>query len=520
MQHTDHTQLQARLDRLEQAVHSRTRELAASEERYRELIEDLPEIVFALDAAGCVIQLNRAGRSRLGIHEAELPGLRLNEVLPDLQRRKAATFFKRLARTRRTGKLEVLFRDRDGEEFPVQLLVKPVLQDGQILGYRGLARDIARQQARERHLTRYASRVEHREQQIQELISEAIYVTDHQGRFTFVNGRMAALLGVAAEQAPGRAFGDFLPLECALRLAEDFQQRMAGAAAQPFEISLPDTADKPRLLEVNTSILKEDDRPVGVVGVARDITSRRTLENQLAQATRLASLGQFASGIAHEINNPLGLVSGYAEELQCLLEELPGLTDSPESRLLRQGLATIQEQAYRCKYITDNLLAFARRNRICLEQTDLGELVRERLAFFVDSGMTRGIEVQLTITEPSPQVQTDPTLCGQVLLNLLKNACDALQGQGRIEVTLDYRDDRPVLTVADNGKGIPTKVMDKIFDPFFTTKAPGKGTGLGLSICYGIVSELRGRLDCGNRPEGGAWFAVSLPATQAETQAR
>lgn len=513
MHHSDSEHLDPRLDCVEQTSPSRTPEFVTTEECYRDLIEDLPEIVFALDAEGFVIKLNFAGRTRLGISEARLADLSFKALLPTHQQRKALAFFSRLARTLRTGKLDVLFRDQNGEEFPVQLLIKPVHQEGRVLGYRGVARDITRQQARERRLTRYASRVEHREQQIQELINEAIYVTDSRGCFKFVNGQMAALLGVAAEQAMGRTFGDFLPLECALQLAEDFQQRMAGTAAKPFEIHLPDTTDEQRLLEINTSILKEDDQPVGVVGVARDITMRRTMENQLAQASRLASLGQFASGIAHEINNPLGLVSGYAEELLCLLETLPELTDSPEARLLQQGLATIQEQAYRCKYITDNLLAFARRNRISLEQTDLGELVRERLAFLVDSGMTRGIEVQLTLADPSPSVQTDPTLCGQVLLNLLKNACDSLRGQGRIEISVGYRNGCPVMTVADNGSGIPPKIRDKIFDPFFTTKPPGQGTGLGLSICYGIVSELHGRLDFGNRPEGGAWFTMTLPST-------
>lgn len=400
-----------RINLLEGKVYERTRELEASEERYRSLIEDLPEMVFALHVSGRLVQLNKAGRARLGITPEQLPSLRLKDLVLPEYRSQAGNFLKRIAGARTATSLDVVMRDAAGRPVPMRLQIEPVMKDGRIVGYSGLAIDISVQQERERQLTEYAASLEHRQQQM--------------------------------------------------------------------------------------------------------ITARREMERQLAQANRLSALGQFASGIAHEINNPLGLVSGFAEELQALMEQIPGAAGNPDFAVLREGLTTIQEQAQRCKAITDNLLLFSRRQAVPLEPVELAAFVRERLASHAALGLTRGLAVVCEIDGPLPPVASNPTLLDQVLQNLLKNARDAMDGRGQVVVAL-----RPVpggvsLEVCDEGPGLPAGVIDRVFDPFFTTKAPGRGTGLGLSICYGIMSELGGRIECANRPQGGACFHLFLPAHDA-----
>lgn len=374
---------------LEHRVKERTSALAASESRYRDLVDNLPEMVFSLDAEGRLVHLNRAGRDRLGLHSAPA-NLPLGKTMSLRDRRRVARFLKRMGRQRSDGSLEVTLQTSHGEEMPVQLQISPVIDGETLAGFRGLAVDISTRHARERQLAEYA----------------------------------------------------------------------------------------------------------------------HSLESQLQQASRLAGLGQFASGIAHEINNPMGLISGYAEELIDLLEELPNRSELGK---LRRGLATIQEQAYRCRYITQNLLSFAREQVVNPEPTDLTELVHSRIAFFGNRVLSRGVEVSLKVEGEVPVARVDPVLCGQVLLNLLKNAEEAMAGPGRIVVGLTTQRDRVRIEVADTGPGIPPEILDKVFDPFFTTKGPDKGSGLGLSICYGIVRSLGGTLTCGNRPQGGAWFRVSLP---------
>jgi len=505
---------------LETKVYERTRELEASEQRYRDLIEDLPEMVFALQASGRMVQLNKAGRARLGVSAEEVQTLLLRDLVLPEYRARATTFLKKISRRRTATKLDVVMSDSAGREFPVQLQVEPVLKDGKIVGYSGLAVDIAARKERERTLSEYASRLEHREQQIQEIISDGVYILDLNGRISFLNARMADLLGVVATEAVGRSCGELMGEAAALRVDSDFQRRMRGGANVPFEITLPRGESRSCLLEVSTAVLSAKGQPEGVIGVARDITARREMERQLAQATRLSALGEFASGIAHEINNPLGLVSGFAEELQCLLEAIPGADALPNMAVLRRGLTTIQQQAQRCKSITDNLLLFSRQQAAPLEPLDLAEFVRDRLDTYRDLGLTRGLQIEESIGSDLPLVCSNPTLFDQVLLNLLKNARDAMDGQGRVRVRMWRTDTSLDLEVADEGPGLPPGVIDHVFDPFFTTKAPGRGTGLGLSICYGIMQELRGTIACGNRPEGGAWFRVSVGLDPTEMEAR
>lgn len=397
-----------RINLLEGKVYERTRELEASEQRYRNLIEDLPEMVFALHVSGRMVQLNKAGRTRLGITPDQLPELRLKDLVLPEYRNQAASFLKRIAGARTTTSLDVVMRDASGRPVPMRLQVEPVLKDGRIVGYSGLAIDISVQQERERKLTEYAARLENREQQM--------------------------------------------------------------------------------------------------------IAARREMERQLAQANRLSALGQFASGIAHEINNPLGLVSGFAEELQALMAQIPGAAGNPDFAVLRQGLTTIQEQAQRCKAITDNLLLFSRKQAVPVEPVDIAAFLRERLDAHAALGLTRGLEIACDIAAGLPPVASNPMLLDQVLQNLLKNARDAMNGSGAVFLALQAAAGGVLLEVCDEGPGLPAGVIDRVFDPFFTTKAPGRGTGLGLSICYGILSELGGRIECGNRPQGGACFRLFLPA--------
>ncbi len=388
--------LQQHINLLEQKVQQRTADLAASESRYRDLVDNLSEIVFSLDGNGQLVHLNRAGRRRLGLSaDGEMVPLARLMTMP--HRRRLARFLRQVGDSGSEGRIETALRSLHGEEIPAQMQISPVMDGERLAGYRGLAIDISQRQARERKLTEYAS----------------------------------------------------------------------------------------------------------------------SLESQLAQATRLAGLGQFASGIAHEINNPMGLISAYAEDLLDTIGDGGG-GEAVDVERLRRGLATIQEQAYRCKYITQNVLSFARDQVVNLEPTNLGALVRDKVAFFSDRAGGASLDIRLTINDDLPPVRTDPSLIGQVLLNLLKNAVEATESNGRLMVSLGRFRSRIRLEVADDGPGLAPEIMEKVFDPFFTTKEPDRGTGLGLSICYGIVRSLGGTITCGNRPAGGAWFRVSLPIIAPE----
>lgn len=506
-----------KLNSLEQKVQDKTSQLEASETRYRDLIEDLPEMVFTLDDEGRLLQLNAAGRRAVGIKKFKPNDITILDLVAHKHKDKMFSYLKLLSRETVITHFETVFYTADGSMFPAELTITPVRRQGENIGYRGLAVDITSRHQREKQFTDHAHRQALREQQTLESINDAMFVADLKGKFTYVNGRMAKLLDVKPDKAQGRRFSDFMPEDSAASLQNDINQRLKGEPPHPFQVIISGMDEPQRVFEVSTSLLVDGETPYAVIGFARDISRRRELETRLAQSSRLAALGQFASGIAHEINNPMGLISGYAEDLLDVLEDKPDGLDKQDLVDLKQNLKTIQEQAYRSKYITSNLLSFARKRAICPEPMDLVEIVAERVDFLLNSGKSKCEIIDVKAEPNLPLLMTDPFLCGQVFLNLLSNADDATEGKGSITVSIYRTSEHVEVEFADQGPGMKPEVMEKVFDPFFTTKAPGQGTGLGLSICYGIVGELGGSITCGNRPEGGAWFRVSLPLALQST---
>lgn len=244
----------------------------------------------------------------------------------------------------------------------------------------------------------------------------------------------------------------------------------------------------------------------------KEQAAQQELENMrlcLIRSDRLASLGQLAAGVAHELNNPLTGILGFAE----LLLRADGLTVQQKS-----DVEAIHAQSLRCRRIVQDLLQFARRKESKKEWLTLPELLQSVLRLVRNDFYCAGIRIRHEIDEGLPPIFGDTFHLQQVLLNLLTNARDALQGRRDPTVTLKTRAGRGEvhLEVSDNGSGIPKEHLDKIFDPFFTTKPVGKGTGLGLSISHSVLREHGGSLAVESREGEGTTFTVRLPVTENE----
>ncbi len=277
--------------------------------------------------------------------------------------------------------------------------------------------------------------------------------------------------------------------------------------------------EDPRLggtfLVTMTPLLNAGGRRTGHVLVARDITHQTRLEaqqaalrEQLGQSEKLASLGQFVVGIAHEMNNPL---QGVLGRLELMIET------SAEARPLRRELRRIYHEAERAAKIVRNLLVFAGPRRMARRRLRINRVVSRALSSRTASLKRAGIEIAREQPGDLPAVSGDPLLLHQAFLNIIINAEHAILGAGqpgRIEVRSwhDPAHHQVVTTVRDTGPGIPAAVLPRIFDPFFTTKEVGQGTGLGLAITYGIVQEHGGTISAANAREGGALFTIALPA--------
>lgn len=261
-------------------------------------------------------------------------------------------------------------------------------------------------------------------------------------------------------------------------------------------IGLSDPRDVSR---VNAEELTKIELLAGDLAVTVD---NAALHRQLARAEKLAAMGQLVAGVAHELNNPLTSIVGYTELIS---------DDVPEGPA-RQKLDKMLREAQRMKRIIENLLRFARQNSLARKSANLEMLLQEVLALREYHLHNNDIEVEVQIEASLPHVALDEDQFKQILLNLLNNSIDALEGNSQKRIRIEARccnNGRVTLCFDDNGYGFTD--LNRVFDPFYTTKPVGKGTGLGLSICYGIVKEHGGEIHAENLEPHGARIALELP---------
>ncbi|MCU0572060.1 MAG: ATP-binding protein, partial [Syntrophobacteraceae bacterium] len=262
---------------------------------------------------------------------------------------------------------------------------------------------------------------------------------------------------------------------------------------------------------------------VGIVVVAFVLASRMShhveeadreqemMNEQVIEAGKLASVGELAAGIAHEINNPIAIMVEEAGWIGDLLQE-EDFEEGENLAEFKRALDQIRVQGERCKEITHKLLSFARRTDPRVREVQMNDLVEEIVSVSEQRSRFGNVKMTLNLDPLLPAVAVSPSEMQQVLLNLINNAIDAIgTGGGEVEITTRVEDDNVVIDVQDSGHGIPKAILPRIFDPFFTTKPVGKGTGLGLSICYGIVKKLGGEITVNSAVGLGTTFHVYLP---------
>lgn len=256
--------------------------------------------------------------------------------------------------------------------------------------------------------------------------------------------------------------------------------------------------------------------------VAKADLAKAKMDQQVVEAGRLASIGELAAGIAHEINNPVAIMVEEAGWLEDLMED--GKYGEEELAEFRRSLDQIGLQGQRCKEITHKLLHFARRTDSRLQPVQLNDVARELVSLCLQRAKYSKVALETSLETDLPMITASPSEMQQVILNLINNALDALSKEGgtiRIATRTIERDGKTgvVLKVADDGPGIPEANLIKIFDPFFTTKPVGKGTGLGLSICYGIIRKLGGEITVESEVNKGTTFRIFIPRTQSDQPA-
>jgi two-component system NtrC family sensor kinase len=335
-------------------------------------------------------------------------------------------------------------------------------------------------------------------EQTADAIADGICIIDDDGTIRRANRRFCALADVPVTDVAGRPWITLIPPTW----AAPFQQVINDTAqAASTELRAGD-----RLFQV-TALHLRDAGPASVVLVVADQTEKRRLQEQLIQSEKMSAIGQLIAGVAHDLNNPLASVVGFADYLVEAIEGVP-----PE---LIEPLRAIQQEAERAATIVKNLLGFARKQERRRELKSIEEIVGATLLLLRNELMAARIETELDVAPGAPDVCVDVNQVQQVFVNLIHNAAQAIQSAGdggRIVIRAVPWLDGVAVTVEDDGPGVPAHLAERIFEPFFTTKPAGEGTGLGLSICQGIVKEHGGRLSLVPTNRRGAVFQVELPA--------
>jgi len=241
---------------------------------------------------------------------------------------------------------------------------------------------------------------------------------------------------------------------------------------------------------------------------------KEMMNEQVIEAGKLASVGELAAGIAHEINNPVAIMVEEAGWIEDLLAE-EDLQQSENLDEFKRALKQIKTQGVRCKEITHKLLSFARKTDPKLKMVSLNDLINEVVGLSEQSAKYSNVKIIKHLTQDIPIIAVSPSEMQQVLLNLINNAIDAMDNKGgKIEITTRMENNYVIVDVADTGQGIPKANLQRIFDPFYTTKPVGKGTGLGLSICYGIIKKMGGEITVNSAVGLGTTFHVMVPAPE------
>jgi two-component system NtrC family sensor kinase len=339
---------------------------------------------------------------------------------------------------------------------------------------------------------------------VMDAVPDAIVLADAAGRIVESN-EPARAIGAVPGADSRTVFAAVTP-EAAALVRETLAAAFRGEV-QRLEIPLVRADSSQGVGALLCAPVREGGRITRMLVLVRDITEQKRSESQYQQAEKLAAMGHLVSGVAHEINNPAAIISGFAQTL--LLDDL-----KPEHR---EMLQMMYDEATRIGRITANLLAFARAGGAQRALVDVNDLARRTFALRSYHLRTLTITVSLDLDPSEPQIWANGSELQQMVLNLLINAEQALVTVEpprtiTVRTRADEREAR--LEIADSGPGIAPEIRAKVFDPFFTTKAEGVGTGLGLSICYGIAREHGGRIWVESEPGSGARFCVLLPRDQ------
>ncbi|MBM4446484.1 MAG: PAS domain S-box protein [Chloroflexi bacterium] len=481
-------------------------ELREAKEFAESLITSARDGVSVLDSNGVHINVNYAMCEMTGFPKDELVGVgpphpywppeKHEEIDRAFQNTLAGDF----------ADVELTFMRKNGQRFPV--IVSPSWvkdKEGNVIGYFAIVKDITERKLAEATL----QESEERYRILVENANEAIIVAQD-GILKFANPKTAELSGYSIKELASVPFADIIHPDDRDMVVDRYLRRLQGEVfPQIYPFRIIDKEGNTKWAEINAVSIIWEGKPA-TLNFLTDITERKKAEQQALVNAKLASVGELVAGVAHEVNNPLTGIIGYAQLLA-------DRQDVPQN--IKEDLQKIYEESQRTVRIVQNLLRFARQYKPEKSLVDINELIERTLELEAYKLRTSNIGLSAKLAADIPLILADYNQLQQVILNIIANAQQAIaetKRRGKITVTTDVVEDCVSISITDNGPGISPESIIKIFDPFFTTKPEGSGSGLGLSVCHGIITEHGGNIYAESTPGKGTTFIIELPIATGE----
>ncbi len=403
---------------------------------------------------------------------------------------------------------EIINRHKQGHEIPVLLSITPIFEEGRKIGYMGVEIDLTDKKRIEIQLRR--------EKEFSESLIETanclIVCLNRAGEITLFNRKCEEVTGYTREEVLGKNWFDFFLLE---HIRPDvlavFEELVQGRLPSQYENYIMTRRGDERLISWSNTVLRDEQQAIiGALAIGIDITDQKRLEKQVLQTERLATIGKMAAKVAHEIRNPLSSISLNAEMLQDEISSYQSVNVEEARALLRAIIAEID----RMTALTEEYLQFSRLPESRLARGNLVRMIEETVEFLRHELRQKRVEVELHLQEEVGEVRFDRVQMRRALLNLIRNAAEAMPRGGKLRIRVEQRGESVLIHIEDTGIGIPQEVIGKIFEPFFTTKEVG--TGLGLAIVQQIINDHGGQILCSSKVGHGTSFSIILPLDETE----
>ena len=469
------------------------------------LLNEATDSIIATDLDGNLIYMNEATCRARGYSKEQLLNMNLKQLVPQDM---ADEIEERLRKVKEEESivLESVHLRRDGSSFPVEITARTVnLQDRAIV--LSVIRDITERKQAEEVLReseeRYRALLE-----LGERTGEAVVMLQDDGRgigmHVYASEEWSQITGYSNDELLNMSFFDLIHPDDLEAGRERYDRRMRGEVLPGLYEVIIIRKDRTEVPIEGTYAYSSYKGKPAHVGYIRDISERKKMEEQLIVTDRLASIGELASGVAHELNNPLTGIIGFSELLlkKNVAEEI------------KEDLEVINREAQRTAQIVRNLLTFARRHETTKEPVDINQAIQSVLDLRAYEQKVHNIQIISNFEPNLPNITADLFRLQQVFINVIINAehfMTEAHGRGTLTITTRSDGDSIRASFADDGPGIRKENLRHLFDPFFTTKEVGKGTGLGLSICHGIVTEHGGKIYAESEFKKGATFTLELP---------